>query len=141
MVVLNGNVLAKNIKEEIRQEVSSLMKQGLRPPHLAAVLVGNDGASQTYVNSKAKDCEQVGFDSTVLRFDSSISEKELLETVTKINQDPGIDGLIVQLPLPRHISAARVTEHILPEKDVDGFHTLNTGKMTKGEDSFLPATP
>ncbi len=141
MQILNGNTTAATIRAEIKAQVEVLKANGRRSPHLAAILVGNDGASQTYVNSKAKDCEEVGFDSTVIRMDSTISETELLDTISAINNNPVIDGLIVQLPLPKHISAGKVTDHIFPEKDVDGFHTVNTGKMTKGVDAYLPATP
>lgn len=141
MQILNGLEVAKTIKERLKQEVLTLKEQGKRAPHLAAILVGNDGASQTYVNSKEADCRQVGFDSTVMRFDESISESELLQKIDQINNDPAIDGLIVQLPLPKHISELKVTQKISELKDVDGFHTLSLGKLLKGEDTFIPATP
>jgi methylenetetrahydrofolate dehydrogenase (NADP+)/methenyltetrahydrofolate cyclohydrolase len=118
------------------------MKQhGSKTPHLAAILVGNDGASMTYVGAKEKDCKEVGFDSTVLRFDASITETELLNEVEKINNNPEIDGLIVQLPLPKHINEKKITEAIHYKKDVDGFHPMNVGLMFKGLPCFLPATP
>jgi methylenetetrahydrofolate dehydrogenase (NADP+)/methenyltetrahydrofolate cyclohydrolase len=115
--------------------------KGSKKPHLAAILVGNDGASMTYVAAKAKDCEQVGFDSTILRFDETISEENLLKEVIKINENPAIDGLIVQLPLPKHINEKKITEAINWKKDVDGFHPYNVGLMFKGLPCYLPATP
>ena len=141
MQILNGNEVAKQIKLEIKVEVETLVANGSKKPHLAAILVGNDGASMTYVAAKAKDCEQVGFDSTVLRFDASITEAELLNEVEKINNNPEIDGLIVQLPLPKHINEKKVTETIKWQKDVDGFHPYNVGLMFKGLPCYLPATP
>lgn len=141
MQILNGNEIAKKIKLEIKQEVEELVAKGLKKPHLAAILVGNDGASMTYVAAKAKDCEQVGFDSTILCFDASILEKDLLKEVYKINENPAIDGLIVQLPLPKHINEKNITEAINWQKDVDGFHPYNVGLMFKGLPCYLPATP
>ncbi|MFA9213044.1 MAG: bifunctional 5,10-methylenetetrahydrofolate dehydrogenase/5,10-methenyltetrahydrofolate cyclohydrolase [Candidatus Methylacidiphilales bacterium] len=141
MQILNGNEVAKQIKLEIKAEVEHLVSNGSKKPHLAAILVGNDGASMTYVAAKAKDCEQVGFNSTVLRFDAAITEAELLSEVEKINNDPEIDGLIVQLPLPKHINEKKVTETINWQKDVDGFHPYNVGLMFKGLPCYLPATP
>jgi methylenetetrahydrofolate dehydrogenase (NADP+)/methenyltetrahydrofolate cyclohydrolase len=141
MQILNGNEVAKQIKLEIKAEVEQLVANGSKKPHLAAILVGNDGASMTYVAAKAKDCEQVGFDSTVMRFDASITEAELLNEVEKINNNPEIDGLIVQLPLPKHINEKKVTETIKWQKDVDGFHPYNVGLMFKGLPCYLPATP
>lgn len=141
MEIINGLETAKQLRERIREEVEAIVATGKRAPHLAAILVGDDGASRTYVNSKEKDCEKVGFGSTVLRFDESISEAALLSEVEKINQNPDIDGLIVQLPLPAHIDATKVTEAIDPQKDVDGFHTISVGKLAKGEDTFISATP
>lgn len=141
MQILNGNEVAKQIKLEIKVKVETLVANGSKKPHLAAILVGNDGASMTYVAAKAKDCEQVGFDSTVLRFDASITEAELLNEVEKINNNPEIDGLIVQLPLPKHINEKKVTETIKWQKDVDGFHPYNVGLMFKGLPCYLPATP
>lgn len=141
MQILNGNEIAKKIKLEIKQEVEELVAKGLKKPHLAAILVGNDGASMTYVAAKAKDCEQVGFDSTILRFDASILEEDLLKEVYKINENPAIDGLIVQLPLPKHINEKKITEAINWQKDVDGFHPYNVGLMFKGLPCYLPATP
>lgn len=141
MQILNGNEVSKKLRAEIKAEVEQLKAAGKKVPHLAAILVGNDGASMTYVGAKEKDCKEVGFDSTVLRFDASITEAELLAEVEKINNDPEIDGLIVQLPLPKHINEKKVTETIDYKKDVDGFHPMNVGLMFKGLPCFLPATP
>jgi methylenetetrahydrofolate dehydrogenase (NADP+)/methenyltetrahydrofolate cyclohydrolase len=141
MEILSGILVAKQIKKEIKTEVESLINQGFKRPHLAAILVGADGASMTYVNAKEKDCEEVGFDSTVLRFAATITEEELLVEVEKINNNTEIDGLIVQLPLPKHINEKKVTETISWKKDVDGFHPYNVGLMFKGLPCYLPATP
>jgi methylenetetrahydrofolate dehydrogenase (NADP+) / methenyltetrahydrofolate cyclohydrolase len=141
MQLLNGNEVSKHIREQIKQEVSQLVAAGSKTPHLAAILVGNDGASQTYVAAKEKDCVEVGFNSTVLRFDASITEADLLNEVEKINQHADIDGLIVQLPLPKHIDTTKVTQAIDWRKDVDGFHPMNVGLMFKGLPCYLPATP
>ncbi|MFZ4796224.1 MAG: bifunctional 5,10-methylenetetrahydrofolate dehydrogenase/5,10-methenyltetrahydrofolate cyclohydrolase [Bacteroidia bacterium] len=141
MEILSGILVAKQIKQEIKTEVENLISQGFKRPHLAAILVGADGASLTYVAAKEKDCKEVGFDSTVLRFDASITEEELLVEVEKINNNDGIDGLIVQLPLPKHINEKKVTETINWKKDVDGFHPYNVGLMFKGLPCYLPATP
>lgn len=141
MQLLNGNEVSKNIKLEIKAKVDELKAAGKKAPHLAAILVGADGASMTYVAAKEKDCHEVGFDSTVLRFDASITEEELVQEVIKINNNPDIDGLIVQLPLPKHINEKRITETISYKKDVDGFHPMNVGMMFKGLRTFLPATP
>jgi methylenetetrahydrofolate dehydrogenase (NADP+)/methenyltetrahydrofolate cyclohydrolase len=141
MELLNGNTVAKTLKEEIKQEVIRLKAAGSKTPHLAAILVGAVGASMTYVAAKEKDCQEVGFDSTVLRFPETITEDELLNEVEKINANDAIDGLIVQLPLPKHISEKKVTETISWKKDVDGFHPMNVGLMFKGLPCFLPATP
>jgi methylenetetrahydrofolate dehydrogenase (NADP+)/methenyltetrahydrofolate cyclohydrolase len=140
-IILDGKKVAQDIKAELKQEVYSFTSKGNRPPHLCAILVGDDGASQTYVASKAKDCAELGMESTVLRFDAGISQNELLDEIVKINENPAIDGLIVQMPVPNHIHALTVTETIAPHKDVDGFHPLNVGRMFKGLDTFLPATP
>ncbi len=141
MKILNGIEVSKSLKQEIKSKVDALKLTGKRAPHLAAILVGSDGASMTYVNAKAKDCEEVGFDSTVLRLEATISEEDLLKEVIKINQNTEIDGLIVQLPLPKHINEKKVTETISYKKDVDGFHPMNVGLMFKGIKTFLPATP
>lgn len=141
MNILNGNEVSKALREQIKVEVDLLKQQGKKVPHLAAILVGGDGASMTYVAAKEKDCQEVGFDSTVLRFDATITEVELLAEVEKINTNPAIDGLIVQLPLPKHINEKKVTETISWKKDVDGFHPMNVGLMFKGLPCYLPATP
>ncbi|MDP1727496.1 MAG: tetrahydrofolate dehydrogenase/cyclohydrolase catalytic domain-containing protein [Bacteroidota bacterium] len=141
MQLLNGNEVSKALKLEIKAEVDALRAAGKKVPHLAAILVGMDGASMTYVGAKEKDCKEVGFDSTVLRFDASMTEADLLAEVEKINNNPDIDGLIVQLPLPKHINEKKVTETISYKKDVDGFHPMNVGLMFKGLPCFLPATP
>ncbi len=141
MQILNGNEVSKKLREEIKNEVGMLKNVGKKTPHLAAILVGSDGASITYVAAKEKDCKEVGFDSTVLRFDATMTEAELIAEVEKINNNPAIDGLIVQLPLPKHINEKKVTETIDYRKDVDGFHPMNVGLMFKGLPCFLPATP
>lgn len=141
MELLNGNEVSNLIRASIKEEVLKRKAEGKKTPHLAAILVGADGASMTYVAAKEKDCIEVGFDSTVLRFDVTISEEALIAEVEKINQDKNIDGLIVQLPLPKHINEKRITEAISYKKDVDGFHPMNVGMMFKGIKTFLPATP
>jgi len=141
MQLLDGKLTANTLKDEIAIEVNSIIAKGGKKPHLAAILVGSDGASETYVNAKVKACEKVGFDSTLVRLDVDVSEEILLNEVRKINENPSIDGLIVQLPLPKHISESKVTETIVPEKDVDGFHPVNLGRMMLNLPSFLPATP
>jgi len=139
--LIDGKKTAAEIKSEITATVSSMKSKGIRVPHLAAVLVGNDGGSETYVSHKVKDCEEVGFLSTLVRFDASVSETELLAKVRELNDDPEIDGLIVQLPLPEHISEYKVIESISPLKDVDGFHPVNVGRMVAGLPSLVSATP
>lgn len=141
MELLDGKKVAAKIKEDLKLEVEEILSKGQRPPHLVAILVGADGASETYVASKAKDCEQLGMDSTVLRFDASISEEELLKEIERVNGDDRYDGLIVQMPLPKHINTLKVTETISYTKDVDGFHPYNVGLMFKGLPAFYPATP
>ncbi|TVR37853.1 MAG: bifunctional methylenetetrahydrofolate dehydrogenase/methenyltetrahydrofolate cyclohydrolase FolD [Bacteroidia bacterium] len=141
MKIIDGKQIAAKIKEEIAGEVKRMIDRGEKVPHLTAILVGEDPASETYVNSKARACKQVGFDSSTYRFPADVSEAELLEAVTFINKDPEIDGLIVQLPLPDHIDNQKVIQHILPEKDVDGFHPVNVGRMTIGLPSYVSATP
>jgi methylenetetrahydrofolate dehydrogenase (NADP+)/methenyltetrahydrofolate cyclohydrolase len=141
MNLLNGNQIAKIIRKEIQTEVAQMLAQGKKVPHLAAILVGSDGASHTYVAAKAKDCAEVGFNSTVLHFDEHITQHELLAEIGKINNNNDIDGLIVQLPLPKHINTQLVTQTINWQKDVDGFHPMNVGLMFKGLPCYLPATP
>ena len=141
MILLDGKKTANDIKEEISIEVAALVSSGVKKPHLAAILVGADGASETYVNAKVKACDKVGFNSTLVRFNADVSEEELLAEVEKINKNTDIDGLIVQLPLPKHIDDMKVTEAISPEKDVDGFHPANIGRMALNLPTYLPATP
>lgn len=141
MILIKGNDIAKQIRTEIAEEVKAMLAQGKRAPHLAAILVGMDGASQTYVANKVKDCEEVGFESSLFHFDENTSEEEVLNKIKEINNNPLIDGLIVQLPLPKQISSIKVTETIAAEKDVDGFHPLNVGRMNKGLPSYIAATP
>ena len=139
--LLDGKVLSTQIKEEIANEVRQLTAQGHRPPHLAAVIVGNDGASQTYVANKEKSSHEVGFTSSVYRYSERTTEQELLESIQFLNNDPEIDGFIVQLPLPKHINEQHIIDAISPDKDVDGFTAINVGRMVLGEDAFVPATP
>lgn len=141
MELLSGKIVSEKVLAEISAEVETLLKNGKRKPHLAAILVGNDGASETYVNSKVKHCGIVGFDSTLLRFDENVSESELLNTVIKLNNDPNIDGFIVQLPLPKHIDEKKITLSIDPAKDVDGFHPSNVGRLALGLPTYVSATP
>ncbi|MGB1018876.1 MAG: bifunctional methylenetetrahydrofolate dehydrogenase/methenyltetrahydrofolate cyclohydrolase FolD [Chitinophagales bacterium] len=139
--ILDGKELSKTIKEELKVKVEKRIAEGKKTPHLAAILVGLDGASQTYVNSKIKSCEQVGFKSTLLNFKENASEIEILEAVKQLNDDDNIDGFIVQLPLPEHIDADKITHTIDPKKDVDGFHPFNIGNLTLGLDTYISATP
>lgn len=141
MNLIDGNKTATEIKSEITREVEQLIAGGFKKPHLAAILVGHDGASETYVGHKVKACEQVGFKSTLVRFEDTIPESGLLDKIREINDDADIDGLIVQLPLPKHISEHKVIETINYKKDVDGFHPVNTGRMVLNLPSFIPATP
>ncbi len=141
MELLDGKKIADEIKQEIAQEVEQIKKQGGKVPHLVAILVGNDGASETYVGHKEKASEQVGFLGSVLRFESSITEDELLTEIQKLNDDPEVDGFIVQMPLPKHISEQKVLEAIDPKKDVDGFHPVNVGRMVIGLPAYISATP
>jgi len=141
MIILDGKATADEIKIEIAAKVDEILLKGGKRPHLAAILVGEDGASQTYVGHKEKACAQVGFTSTILRFSNSITEDFLINEIEAINANPDIDGLIVQLPLPKHINEQRVIETIDPKKDVDGFHPENVGRMVLGLPSFVSATP
>lgn len=141
MNLLDGNKTSEQIRTEIKQEVDKLLSNGLKAPKLVAILVGNNGASLTYVNAKVKSCEAVGFESEVLNFDESISEKELIQEIEKLNNNPDVTGFIVQMPLPKHIDGQKITETIHPEKDVDGFHPTNFGKMALELPTLLPATP
>ncbi len=141
MLVLDGKIASQSVKEELKQQVEQLLAKGKRAPHLAAVLVGNNGASETYVASKVKSCEEIGFASTLIRLEESVSEAVLLDTIHQLNNDDAIDGILVQLPLPKQISEQKVIEAIDPLKDVDGFHPISVGKLVQGLDTFIPATP
>ena len=141
MTLIDGKQTSAEIKAEIAQEVKQMVAEGKRAPHLAAVLVGHDGGSETYVAHKIKSCEEVGFKSSLIRFEADITESQLLDTVEKLNNDPDVDGFIVQLPLPKHIDEQKVIEAISPKKDVDGFHPVNLGRLVAGLDTFVSATP
>ena len=141
MQLIDGKATAKAIKGEIKIEVDKLVQSGERQPHLAAILVGHDGGSETYVAYKIKDCEEVGFHSSLIRFEDDVKEEVLLEKIRELNIDPGLDGFIVQLPLPKHINEQNVIEAINPAKDVDGFHPENVGRTVIGLPSFVSATP
>jgi len=139
--ILDGLSVSQKIKQEIKEEVTKIVQSGKKAPHLAAILVGENGASKAYVNSKVKDCKEVGFTSSLLKFPDTICENELLEEIKKLNEDEEIDGFIVQLPLPKGIDQEKIIMAINPKKDVDGFHPENFGKMALEMDSLLPATP
>ena len=141
MVILDGKKISNDIKNEIALEVKSMTAKGNRPPHLAAIIVGNDGASLTYVGSKVRACERVGFDSSLISLSESINENELLDKVNQLNNDDNIDGYIVQLPLPKHIDSQKILMSVDPEKDVDGFHPTNFGRMALNLPTFISATP
>lgn len=139
--LLDGKTLSATIKDEIAAEVKQFVEAGNKQPHLAAILVGSDGASETYVNHKVKACKQAGIKSSLFRFSENISEAELISKITEVNADNDIDGLIVQLPVPEHISEEKIIESISPEKDVDGFHPVNVGRMSIGLPTYVSATP
>ena len=141
MQLLDGKFVSEKIKQEIAVEAADFLAESGRKPHLVAILVGNDGGSETYVASKMKNCEKVGFQSSLIRYDVTVTEEELLQKVKEINEDAGVDGLIVQLPLPKHIDPEKVTEAIDHRKDVDGFHPINLGRMMRNLPCFIPATP
>ncbi len=141
MILIDGKKIAADIKQEIAAEVVKIKENGGKTPHLAAVLVGHDGGSETYVAYKIKDCEAVGFKSSLIRYEDDVTEEELLAKVQELNEDEDLDGFIVQLPLPKHISEQKVIEAIDPRKDVDGFHPINVGRMVIGLPSFVSATP
>ncbi len=141
MTILDGRKVSNDIKNEITAQVNKMIAKGEKVPHLAAVIVGNDGASLTYVNSKVKACERVGFKSTMIRMSNTTSEIELLEKIEELNQNTEIDGFIVQLPLPKQIDTQKVLMTVNPDKDVDGFHPMNFGKMALDMSTFIPATP
>ena len=141
MLLLDGKICSKAIKDDLIAKVDQLISEGKRAPHLVAILVGNDGASETYVANKVKNCAEVGFKSTLIRFENDIAEEELLSKIKALNNNNEVDGILVQLPLPKQISEQKVIEAISPNKDVDGFHPLNSGKLVQGNPSFVPATP
>lgn len=141
MQLLNGKETAQAIKDSLKLEVAQLAAHGAPVPHLVAILVGNNGASETYVASKVRSCQEVGFKSTLIRLEEDIYELKLLEIIRELNGDPDVDGILVQLPLPKHISAQEVINTIDPAKDVDGFHPINVGRMVLGQPTFVPATP
>jgi len=141
MKLLEGKVASAAIKENLKNKIAALKSANKKVPHLAAILVGNDPASETYVNSKVKNCHEIGMLSTLVRYESSITEAELLHKIDELNEDENIDGILVQVPLPAHISEKKVTLRIRPEKDVDGFHPVNVGNMVLDYPSFISATP
>jgi methylenetetrahydrofolate dehydrogenase (NADP+) / methenyltetrahydrofolate cyclohydrolase len=141
MMVLDGKAASTAVKQQLKAETEFLVANNNRPPHLAAILVGNSGASETYVASKVKNCEEIGFASSLIRFESTVQEDILLQKIQELNKDASIDGILVQLPLPKHISEAKVIEAIAPTKDVDGFHPISVGKLVQGLPTFIPATP
>ena len=141
MQLIDGKYIAETIKSEISEEVKQIVSSGKKRPHLAAILVGHDGGSETYVAHKVKDCEEVGFKSTLLRFEETITEAELLKNIHNLNNNNDVDGFIVQLPLPKHFSEQKIIEAIDPKKDVDGFHPVNVGRMVIGMPSYVSATP
>ncbi|MEY4281666.1 MAG: hypothetical protein RLZ39_1078 [Bacteroidota bacterium] len=141
MKLLDGSLVAAHYKEKIKEEVNSLISQGSKKPHLAAILVGNNPASEAYVGAKVRTCEEIGFASTLLRLDAQIDEASLLKEIAALNENKDVDGILVQLPLPKHIREASIINAIDPSKDVDGFHPVSIGKLVLGQDTFLPATP
>src|SRR3954471_11699719 len=141
MLLLDGKIASQTIKKDLALATSKLVGEGKRPPHLAAVLVGTNGASETYVASKVKSCAEIGFESTLLRLDENISEDILLQKIEELNNDNAVDGILVQLPLPKQIDEQKIIEAINPSKDVDGFHPISAGKLVQGLPTFIPATP
>jgi methylenetetrahydrofolate dehydrogenase (NADP+)/methenyltetrahydrofolate cyclohydrolase len=141
MLVLDGKIASAAVKASLLEQTQALKAAGKRTPHLAAILVGNNGASETYVASKVKNCDETGFGSSLIRFGDDVSEAELLAKIAELNVDANVDGILVQLPLPKHIDDEKIIEAIHPNKDVDGFHPINIGRMVQGIDTFIPATP
>ena len=141
MIILDGKIASASVRESLKQSVEQILQSGGRKPHLAAILVGNDGGSETYVASKVKNCAEIGFESSLIRYNASIDESVLLNKIDELNNNPLIDGILVQLPLPKHLNAEKVIECIHPDKDVDGFHPTNVGKLVQGMDTFISATP
>ncbi len=141
MQILDGKIVSQAVKKDLSEKIAQLRKENKRPPHLTAVLVGNNGASETYIASKIKNCEETGFKSSLYRFEENVTEELLVTTIKKINEDDQIDGILVQLPLPKHIDEQKIINLINPAKDVDGFHPVNAGKMVLGIPTYIPATP
>lgn len=141
MIILEGKIVAASVKESVKAKAALLIKEHKKTPHLAAILIGTNGASETYVANKVKTCEEIGFKSTLLRFDENVKEQLLLDTIKKLNVNDEVDGILVQLPLPKHISEEKVINTINPSKDVDGFHPSSIGKLVQGLPTFIPATP
>ncbi len=141
MIVLDGKSASQSVKDSLKLQVDKLLDAGKRAPHLAVIIVGNNGASETYVASKVKSCAEIGFGSTLIRFDADIPESVLLDKINELNEDDNIDGVLVQVPLPKHISEQKVIETIDPSKDVDGFHAVSMGKLVQGLPTFISATP
>jgi len=141
MQILDGKLVAQAVKDTLKEKVDQRTREGKKAPHLAAVLVGNNGASETYVASKVKNCAEIGFGSTLIRLEETASEAELTAVIEKLNADDNIDGILVQLPLPKHISEEKIINLINPDKDVDGFHPMSIGRMVLGQPTFIPATP
>jgi methylenetetrahydrofolate dehydrogenase (NADP+)/methenyltetrahydrofolate cyclohydrolase len=141
MMILDGKIASQAVKDKLKIDTQALINQGKRPPHLAAVLVGNNGASETYVAGKVKSCAEIGFESTLIRFESDVEEQVLLDKVYELNNDDNIDGILVQLPLPKHINEARIINTINPAKDVDGFSPVSVGRLVQGLETFVAATP
>ena len=141
MLVLDGKIASAAVKADLLLQTQALKAAGKRTPHLAAILVGSNGASETYVASKVKNCEETGFESSLYRFEADVEEAVLLQKIEELNKDPKVDGILVQLPLPKHIKESKVIEAINPAKDVDGFHPVNVGRLVQGLNTFIPATP
>jgi methylenetetrahydrofolate dehydrogenase (NADP+) / methenyltetrahydrofolate cyclohydrolase len=141
MQILDGKIVSQAVKDSLKQKVEALTANGKKAPHLAAILIGNNGASETYVASKVKNCEEVGFKSTLIRLEADVDETILFDTIDQLNNNPDVDGILVQLPLPKHISEEKVISLISADKDVDGFHPMSVGKMVQGLPTFIPATP
>ncbi len=141
MQILDGKIVSQAVKEAVKEKADLFKNNGNKTPHLAAILVGTNGASETYVASKVKNCEEVGFQSTLIRLEENISESELISNIEKLNNDDDVDGILVQLPLPKHINEEKIINLISPDKDVDGFHPMSVGKMVQGLPTFIPATP
>ncbi|MBS1513114.1 MAG: bifunctional 5,10-methylene-tetrahydrofolate dehydrogenase/5,10-methylene-tetrahydrofolate cyclohydrolase [Bacteroidetes bacterium] len=141
MQILDGKIVSQSVKDQLKIKTDFLKAEGKKPPHLAAILIGNNGASETYVASKVKTCNEIGFKSTLMRFEESIAEQELIAAIEQLNSDADVDGILVQLPLPEHIDEQKIISLIHPDKDVDGFHPVSVGRLVQGLPAFIPATP